>query len=511
MALMLSLLSPAIILIGFVSFVVIYLVRNSKTRSEFSKLPQPAGKLPVVGHSLLLLKRGVDITESSFEAFYKYAVEYHEFGLYAFALAFQPTVHIFSAEHFEKLMTSNTHINKSTSYSPLRPWLGTGLIVSGGDKWHKDRKSLTPAFHFKIMDEFNPLINKHARVLCDKIKTTLNMEVTNCVATLSACALDTICETSMGVDMKTQTCESDENSFSTSFIEFNKLATKRALNSLLSQNERLYAMTPDGRRSKRLIKNMHDFTGGIVRQRKKEVESTIRTGVGEGKRKLKSLLDLMLDIHLNDNSLNLQDIQFQLDNFAFAGHDTVSNAISFVLVCLANYTDVQHRVRAEITEVIGDGATEISTDHLSKFPYLEMVIKESMRVYPPVPFTGRHLHENLTLGDHVIPKGTDIWMNYFALNRNPTHWPEPNKFDPERFSPENSTGRHPFAFVPFSAGQRNCIGQRYAKTFMKIVIAQIVTQFEIIPVTTIGDLTLSFEITIKTMKPIQLKFKSLTV
>lgn len=103
---MLSLLSPTVILIGLISFFVIYKLRNRKGRSEFSKLPQPSGKLPVLGHSLLLLKKGVDITESSFEAFYKYAVEFHRYGLYAFELAFQPTVHIFAAEHFEKVGAS---------------------------------------------------------------------------------------------------------------------------------------------------------------------------------------------------------------------------------------------------------------------------------------------------------------------------------------------------------------------------------------------------------------------
>lgn len=74
-----------------------------KSRSEFSKLPQPSGKVPVLGHTLLLVKKGVDIFESSFDAFYKYAVEFHEYGLYAFHLAFQPTVHIFAPEHFEKV------------------------------------------------------------------------------------------------------------------------------------------------------------------------------------------------------------------------------------------------------------------------------------------------------------------------------------------------------------------------------------------------------------------------
>lgn len=95
--------SPTVIFVGFISFVVIYVLRSHKSRVEFSKLPQPSGKLPVLGHTLLLLKKGVDITESSFNAFYKYAVEFHQNGFYAFGLAFQPTVHIFAPEHFEKV------------------------------------------------------------------------------------------------------------------------------------------------------------------------------------------------------------------------------------------------------------------------------------------------------------------------------------------------------------------------------------------------------------------------
>lgn len=103
MTLISSLLSPTIIVVGLISLAAYYWIRNRKSRTDFAKLPQPSGKVPVLGHSLLLLKKGVDITESAFAAFYKYAVEFHQHGLYAFDLFFQPSVFIFAPEHFEKV------------------------------------------------------------------------------------------------------------------------------------------------------------------------------------------------------------------------------------------------------------------------------------------------------------------------------------------------------------------------------------------------------------------------
>lgn len=92
-------------LIVLISLFVISFARHRRSNSLFSKIPQPTGKLPVLGHSLLLLKKGVDITESSFEAFYNYASEFRQYGLFGFVLAIQPTVHIFAPDHFEKVRT----------------------------------------------------------------------------------------------------------------------------------------------------------------------------------------------------------------------------------------------------------------------------------------------------------------------------------------------------------------------------------------------------------------------
>lgn len=110
--------------------------------------------------------------------------------------------------------------------------------------------------------------------------------------------------------------------------------------------------------------------------------------------------------------------------------------------------------------------------------YLERVIKESMRLYPPVPIIGRKVSEDVQLDDYCIPEGCMIKIDLFHLHRDPRYFADPEKFDPDRFLPE-SMNRHPYAYLPFSAGPRNCIGQKFAAYEEKAVLSGILRNFKI--------------------------------
>ncbi|KAK7870829.1 hypothetical protein R5R35_014417 [Gryllus longicercus] len=109
-----------------------------------------------------------------------------------------------------------------------------------------------------------------------------------------------------------------------------------------------------------------------------------------------------------------------------------------------------------------------------------MVIKETLRLYPPAPAIFRDIttDEKLPSTGHVIPEGAVMFISPWAMHHNPEVFPEPEKFDPERFRAGETARRHPYAFLPFSAGPRNCIGQRYAMVEMKIVLAKVIWNFE---------------------------------
>ncbi|GLV39333.1 Cytochrome P450 4g15 [Carabus blaptoides fortunei] len=109
-------------------------------------------------------------------------------------------------------------------------------------------------------------------------------------------------------------------------------------------------------------------------------------------------------------------------------------------------------------EIVGDPDTPLTYKDIQKMFYLERVIKEVLRLYPPVPFFVRNVTEDLPIGEHTLPRGAACVISPFVLHRNPDVWPDPEKFNPDRFLRESIENRHPYSYIPFSGGSRNCIG-----------------------------------------------------
>lgn len=199
------------------------------------------------------------------------------------------------------------------------------------------------------------------------------------------------------------------------------------------------------------------------------------------KKKL-SLLDLLLQSKCDDQPLTEEEIREEVDTFMFAGHDTTTNGSASTIYQLSRHPDIHARVYEEIRSIFGDDPTaKLTYSKLQELKYTEMVIKETMRLMPPVPIIGRSLVEPTLINGVVVPAGTNITIPVYALHREADVFPEPNEFDPERFSPENSEHRNPYAYIPFSAGPRNCIGLRYAMLEIKAFIVKILLNFKLLP------------------------------
>lgn len=296
-------------------------------------------------------------------------------------------------------MTDQRFLEKSIEYDMLRSWLQDGLLTVGRkDKWQQRRKVLTPAFHFKILEDFVDTFDQQAGTLIRILSTKhADNKAFDICPYITLYTLDVICETSMGVKIHAQT--SNESAYVKNVIEISAILFWR-LHHFLGRDEWFWRLTPKKRRHDQLVKEIHAFTEEVIKNRRlAKAENQLNDeGFEEdlGIKKRRALIDVLLDSTLNGNPLSNTDIQEEVDNFMFAGHDTTTSAIEFLLYNLAKHKDVQQKAYLEVVDVFGTETSSPATlSKLNDLRYLDLVIKESLRLYPSVPVIGRYIKEDI--------------------------------------------------------------------------------------------------------------------
>ncbi|XP_011706793.1 PREDICTED: cytochrome P450 4C1-like, partial [Wasmannia auropunctata] len=174
------------------------------------------------------------------------------------------------------------------------------------------------------------------------------------------------------------------------------------------------------------------------------------------KRKRLALLDLLIAVFQEGTLTNI-NIKEEVDTFMLGGYDTSTIAISFLLALLAEHKDIQNRVRKEIDTVMQENGGKFTMKSFQNLSYLDRCIKEAMRLYPSLFIISRRTEEDIKLQSYLVPHGTMVILNIYGVHRDPNFWPNPEIFDPDRFLPEEIQNRHPYSYIPFSAGPRNCL------------------------------------------------------
>ena len=204
-------------------------------------------------------------------------------------------------------------------------------------------------------------------------------------------------------------------------------------------------------------------------------------------------------------AIDYEPLLNEICTFMLAGQDSVGAAVSFTLYNLAKHPDVQQNVVEELERVFNEHS-DINMDCLNDMVYLEQCIKESLRLFPSVPLFAKKLVEDVQLDNHILPAGLNIFIAPIATHRLEEYYPNPEKFDPDRFSIENQGELNPYAFIPFSAGPRNCIGYKFAYLEMKTIIASILRHY-VISVPPSYKLELMYRVTLRAKGGIRLHLK----
>ncbi|KAG9468809.1 hypothetical protein GDO78_021905 [Eleutherodactylus coqui] len=380
---------------------------------------------------------------------------------------------------YAKAILSRQDPKDNFGYHFLTPWIGKGLLVLSGQKWFQHRRLLTPGFHYDVLKPYVSLMSDCVTVMLDKWERLIPAQnPVELFHHISLMTLDSIMKCAFSYQSN---CQLDtESAYIKAVYDLTHLVDYRFF-CLPYHNDLIFHLSPHGFRFRKALKIAHGHTDKVIKERKQSLKEDTELEKIQKKRHLDFLDILLCAKDENGQGLSDEDLRAEVDTFMFEGHDTTASGISWILYCLAKYPDHQDKCREEIREVLGKRTT-VEWEDLGKLPYTTMCIKESMRLFPPVPEVSRELKEPITFCDgRSLPKGTMVLLCLYAINRCPSVWEDPEVFDPLRFSPENSSTRHSHAFLPFSAGGRNCIGQNFAMNELKIAVALTLQRFELQP------------------------------
>ncbi|TMS37841.1 hypothetical protein L596_004688 [Steinernema carpocapsae] len=424
-----------------------------KQRKRLADFPSPRS-WPIIGHAPIIKRDPEGFLDQVMGMGYLYPTKPRLILLW---IGYMPSLMIFSPEYVEKIITCPYHLEKGQAYDLLQPWLGLSLLTSATERWRPRRKLLTPTFHYDILKDFLHVFNKQAKILVEQLfKSNFEVEIGKYV---TLCALDIICETSMGRCVNAQLNESSD--YVRAVYRINDIIQNRQKAPWL-YNDLIFHAFGEGKEHDWALNVLKSFTKKVIEERQQELEQRNYTLSGRP-----PFLDLLLTM-ADKGQMSIDDVQSEVDTFMFEGHDTTATGLTWALHLLGSYPEVQEKVYAEVMDVIGD-VEEITVEHLSQLKYLECCLKESLRLFPSVPIYVRRLGCDQEFEGILVPAGTQILINAYLVHRDPKHWDNPEEFCPERF--QDGTKRHPYSFIPFSAGSRNCIGQRFALMEEKTVMA----------------------------------------
>jgi len=204
-----------------------------------------------------------------------------------------------------------------------------------------------------------------------------------------------------------------------------------------------------------------------------EIERRRRSDERDG-----SVLDTLVHASEGDDRLSVAEIRDQAVTLLFAGHDTTAATVSWLFSLVGRYPDVQRRLREELDARLDQRAATVE-DLAAGLPYLDQVLEETLRLYPPAWIGPRRSRAAFELHGHELPAQTQIAYCSWVTHRIPELWPHPDAFDPERFSPSRAQGIVPGAYVPFGRGARVCIGRRFGELEVKAIVVALLQRYEL--------------------------------
>jgi cytochrome P450 len=341
--------------------------------------------------------------------------------------------------------------NYTKRYGQIGDLLGEGLVTSNGSTWLQQRRLMQPAFHHQRIAGFaEPIINETERMVERWQIAVRTNQPLNIASEMMELAQNIIVRTMFSMEVR-----AESKRIGDAFTHVLNHVIDRSL-SVVKAPENW--PTPANQKYREALAYLERTVAEIIEGRRKSGERP------------NDLLSMLLETQDADTGARMTDKQIrdEVMTIFFAGHETTASVLGWTLYFLAQHPAVERRVREEQARVL-EGRRPAMAD-IPRLTYSRQVFDEVLRFYPPGWFLSRIAQEDDELGGYKIPAGSVVSLSPFVTHHLPEFWDNPEGFDPERFSPEQASGRHKFAYLPFLNGPRKCIGDTFALTEMQLAL-----------------------------------------
>ncbi|GAB3314603.1 cytochrome P450 [Haloplanus salinarum] len=336
--------------------------------------------------------------------------------------------------------------------------LGDGLLLSEGDRWRKQRDLANPAFDMSRIADIADVMARHAT---EAVETWAAGDDLDLELEMARLTVRIIADAMLGVDLGEERVRTIQENLEPLGARFEPDPIRFVTPDWLP--------TPENRAYEAAVQRLEDVVADVIDERRGT------EGSADDEDPPMDLLSILLRAQ-NRNEQTDEQLRDEVVTMLLAGHDTTALTLTYAFYLLSEHPDAEQRVHAELDDVLDGPPTFADARELT---YLDRVLQETMRLYPPVYVMFREPVVDVKLGGYRIPEGAAIMLPQWAVHRSPRWWTEPERFDPDRWTRERRADRPRFAHFPFGGGPRHCIGKHFSLLEAKIILAVVGREYRL--------------------------------
>ncbi|XP_065091175.1 cytochrome P450 4c21-like [Ochlerotatus camptorhynchus] len=412
-----------------------------------------------------------------------------------------PVINVQHPELVQKVLTEC--LDKPFPYDFMELKFGL-LSQRRSSVWREHRKTLSPLFNLKILNSFIPVFERATNDIMERLEKVSDRRDIDMFKYTSHCIAQMVYGTMVNIEHDSEEVQHIIYELIANLEIILHSIAKRIMNGVYALKI-LYQMSAIYReewRARAICYDTVNYAIMIMRMNILNKPSAPDAADTNDQSKSKAFVERLLTIQHKGRSFTDEEIINHAYTMLVAGYETSALQLTNICMMLAMHPEIQEKIVHEIKAVFPTPDSAVTPETLKDLPYLDMTINETMRLYPVATLIARQSSSSLELDGVNIPKGTCFIVNIGEVHRRKDVWgADPLEFNPENFLPERVANRHPYAFIPLSAGPRNCIGYRYAMISLKIFLIRLLQQYRLSTKLTRKDLKFKFQVTLKLKIP----------